>query len=200
MWEFNLPRLDVQEGSPEAIKIKSYLFQLTEQLKYLFSAIDTENLAPELSDAIQAAASATGQVNELRESTQRDLVRIKNQAADYIVERGTFGDWTYEKWASGKAECWCKHNVTGKFTTARNAPFYAPEDGADPVSISYPTNLFSAIPNCNITAALSTAWNYPFGWIYSHSKSAVAFIPVLAGQAGTSVTVTYYIRSVGKWI
>lgn len=26
--------------------------------------------------------------------------------ADYIVERGTSGIWTYEKWNSGKAVCW----------------------------------------------------------------------------------------------
>lgn len=28
------------------------------------------------------------------------------QNTDYIVERGTYGIWTYEKWSSGKAVCW----------------------------------------------------------------------------------------------
>lgn len=26
--------------------------------------------------------------------------------ADYIVQRGTSGIWTYRKWNSGDAECW----------------------------------------------------------------------------------------------
>ena len=26
--------------------------------------------------------------------------------ADYVVEQGTSGSWTYRKWASGVAECW----------------------------------------------------------------------------------------------
>lgn len=31
---------------------------------------------------------------------------LEEMGVDYIVERGTSGIWTYEKWASGKAVCW----------------------------------------------------------------------------------------------
>ena len=27
--------------------------------------------------------------------------------SDYIIDSGTSGVWTYRKWASGQAECWC---------------------------------------------------------------------------------------------
>ena len=32
--------------------------------------------------------------------------------ADYVVEQGTSGVWTYRKWASGVAECWAKITQT----------------------------------------------------------------------------------------
>ena len=34
-------------------------------------------------------------------------------AIDYIVDQGTIGAWTYRKWNSGTAECWCKTDITG---------------------------------------------------------------------------------------
>lgn len=43
--------------------------------------------------------------------TRNDLTNILNEVlptprADYIVEQGTSGIWTYRKWNSGIAECW----------------------------------------------------------------------------------------------
>ena len=32
--------------------------------------------------------------------------------ADYVVEQGTSGSWTYRKWASGVAECWLESELT----------------------------------------------------------------------------------------
>ena len=36
----------------------------------------------------------------------------ENDVADFIVEEGVSGDWTYKKWNSGIAECWCSKQVT----------------------------------------------------------------------------------------
>lgn len=33
-------------------------------------------------------------------------------AQDMVIETGTSGDWTYRKWASGIAECWCQKTST----------------------------------------------------------------------------------------
>lgn len=35
--------------------------------------------------------------------------------ADYIVEQGTSGIWTYEKWDSGKYNCWCTYKVPDNY-------------------------------------------------------------------------------------
>lgn len=39
-------------------------------------------------------------------------------AVDYIVEQGTSGIWTYRKWNSGIAECWCLYVGSIAVTTA----------------------------------------------------------------------------------
>ena len=38
--------------------------------------------------------------------------------ADYIVEQGTSGIWTYRKWNSGVAECWGYWTTTSTFLNA----------------------------------------------------------------------------------
>lgn len=63
--------------------------------------------------------------------------------ADYVVETGTSGIWTYEKWESGKAVCWGTktHTITGWGgwgNLQEGTPALA--------SISYPTDLFVAYP------------------------------------------------------
>lgn len=41
------------------------------------------------------------------ETTPENIGAVPATAvADYIVERGTDGDWIFEKWNSGKAVCW----------------------------------------------------------------------------------------------
>lgn len=50
--------------------------------------------------------------DELSETSNNSIANsvvasaIKKLSADYIVEQGTSGIWTYRKWASGVAECW----------------------------------------------------------------------------------------------
>ena len=49
-----------------------------------------------------------------------------NNTADYVVEQGTSGIWTYRKWNSGVAECWGKTSVSGSATmleTTVSLPF-----------------------------------------------------------------------------
>ena len=46
----------------------------------------------------------------VRYRTKAEL--LGDLAADYIVEQGVSGIWTYRKWASGVAECWAKITQT----------------------------------------------------------------------------------------
>lgn len=61
--------------------------------------------------------------------------------ADYVVEQGTSGIWTYEKWNSGKAVCWgTKTGNLSKISTYFNFHLYAFVD------VAFPTGLFIEPP------------------------------------------------------
>lgn len=106
MWDLNLPRLELREGTPEEQRIKSYLFQLADQLSYLFSNVDMENLAPELYAACQSAAVLPAEVSSLRDEMQNEFATL--------VEQGKGGGWTWRKWKNGRAEMFGNYiaNVT----------------------------------------------------------------------------------------
>lgn len=56
-------------------------------------------------------------------------------AKDYVIARGTSGSWTYRKWKSGLAECWCKYAVSDYSTANAWGTLY---DGAAITLPSYP--------------------------------------------------------------
>ena len=80
--------------------------------------------------------------------------KIIEGMADYIVETGTVGEWTYEKWASGKAECWCV--TTPMFTPSKpwgdGGTIYTQKDSdgtATYYKYSLP-NIFKSIRTANL--------------------------------------------------
>ena len=98
MWDFNLPRLDPQEGSPEAQKIKDYLYQLTEQLRLLFNSIDVENLAPDLYDAYRLAKNIPDDLQELRTRIDETVMRKElpvsaETSANYVLDGSSLHVW-----------------------------------------------------------------------------------------------------------
>jgi hypothetical protein len=114
-----------------------------------------------------------------------------SQMADFIVARGTSGIWTYEKWASGKAECWAKYS-------------YTVEDLADikkdiTVNQSFPFT-FTSLPTCNLTLANQVNWNH---YLSSCDFTKVQFtkFSIYRGGSGSTVEVsgTADIRVIGKW-
>jgi hypothetical protein len=40
------------------------------------------------------------------------LQQIDEPEVDYVIESGTSGIWTYQKWKSGIAKCWCNYSFT----------------------------------------------------------------------------------------
>lgn len=72
-----------------------------------------------------------------------------SEIADFIVEQGVVGDWTYRKWASGIAECWGVHTFTYS-TTMTESGNYATM-GSETVTINYPDGLFSRSPLVTLT-------------------------------------------------
>lgn len=87
---------------------------------------------------------------------------------DYIVEQGTNGIWTYEKWASGKAKCWGTTSMTFNCNSAwGNSGLY--HSGNTPAQATYPFS-FVEIPLC----------------VYSvETDGDNSVIPMASGRLGT---------------
>lgn len=62
----------------------------------------------------------------------------QTEIADYIVEQGTSGIWTYRKWNSGIAECWGTYHWNITSWTKWGEIYYSNGSG----NINYPSRLF----------------------------------------------------------
>ena len=62
--------------------------------------------------------------------------QIKN-SADYMVEQGTNGMWTYEKWASGIAKCWGQYTETVTYTQSNNNTEWVAQGTEIPLPIEF---------------------------------------------------------------
>lgn len=69
--------------------------------------------------------------------------KIDILSTDYIVEEGTDGIWKYQKWASGKAECWGVDTRTSFAVTTAYGSIYRT---SDLFRINLPTGLFNVAP------------------------------------------------------
>lgn len=78
MFNFSLPNMSDVGSSGDGKKIKSYLFQLTEQLRYVLNNIDTENLSPDLQKQYEGAVSVSSAVAKLEDFTNSALNSVNN--------------------------------------------------------------------------------------------------------------------------
>ena len=108
---------------------------------------------------------------------------------DYIVEQGTSGNWTYQKYASGYADLWWRGTVTTTSYTAVGSMVYT-----NIISLSMP---FGVTGNVVVTGSVqnlhmicNTDWSY--------SGKTVSF-RMLRAASMTLGNQTVSLRVVGKW-
>lgn len=113
---------------------------------------------------------------------------------DWIVEQGTSGIWTYEKWNSGKAVCWGIINgATGTFTSHGIAVYYSKA-----ISTSLPNNLFSTVSYA-IPTMISGGGGLLLPRTSAVSVSAVTVDFVRFYGGSDSLNIKYAIEVKGKW-
>lgn len=121
---------------------------------------------------------------------------ISDNEADYIVEQGTDGDWTYRKWNSGIAECWCR--VVGSwsvnFTSQGNNIYSA--SGWTAQSKALPTSLFTTVKYANVNVESS---GYTNSQQSSLSTSAVVFRAWNTYAASGMTIYAYSLYVKGTW-
>lgn len=121
-----------------------------------------------------------------------DLEIKGNMIADFVVEQGTSGIWTYRKWYSGIAECWGEspQNIT---TTLSGNGYYA---YGYTNYIQFPNDFF-----LSNTKPIVSVTNYGGGYLRAAIKeigqSSVQFY-ITTEWAGTW-DASFWIRAIGKW-
>lgn len=118
----------------------------------------------------------------------RDLYINGAPVADYVIEQGTDGMWTYRKWNSGIAECWGVYTQTLHTAAAGNAYIMSGN------TINFPNGLFTELPIPSVNSQ-GPAYCHPTVWEIQKTHIKMYFITLWASTANTDV----YIRAIGKW-
>ena len=117
---------------------------------------------------------------------------------DFVIERGTSGIWTYEKWASGKAVCWGVTNAElFSIDTEYSSVYYSEPSSTGKIgNAKFPVNLFCAAPNKIHIQNYATA-----GLIGCHirdvSKDEVNFF--VSNPIRVDLTLQFSIEANGRW-
>ena len=121
-----------------------------------------------------------------------------NNTADYVVEQGTSGIWTYRKWNSGLAECWGVYTMTTAATKTWGSLYYS--DTLAP-RINYPFTFTSRPQESAFLHGSSVA-----GWVYPEAGGIGLNTTTQTGQYGfvrpttiASSEVKYEYTVVGRW-
>lgn len=123
----------------------------------------------------------------------QEYINDKTQIADYIIEQGTTDGWTYEKWASGKAVCWC--------TVSKETAETSVVDTYLSFNIALPFTFVSRIPA--LITGSKNAWAF-YSWYDNASGTnalskviPVAYYHTSNLPSGSTVSIAIEIR--GTW-
>ena len=114
---------------------------------------------------------------------------LEDLGADYIVEQGKSGVWTYRKWASGVAECWGQPAKS----VASSGTFL----GANAYSTNFalPSGLFVSVDSANANPRLSSNYAIP---AYINTTPTSVGVDALSNESGTKdFSANIFVR--GRW-
>lgn len=118
--------------------------------------------------------------------------------ADYVVEIGTSGIWTYEKWESGKAVCWGLDTRQHAITQSWGGVFY---ESNNAYFLTYPSNFFISAPYVFSTICNSsgTAWVGDYGSGNVGTSARTPSFAFFRGTASNDIRITLNVKAIGRW-
>ena len=122
-----------------------------------------------------------------------DLTLNGNAVADYIVEQGSSGSWTYQKWNSGVAELWGYTQLTNvPITNTNNDGYYFSNVLSSDV---LPFSIVAGSANVEFTCANAGMW-----CTASSMSSATQYVSFRANRIKSATSsVNVYIQVKAKW-
>ena len=118
-------------------------------------------------------------------------------SADFIVEQGTYYNWTYRKWASGISECWGRWTAT---TTSWSAWGSVYEGNNYLANLSFPTGLFNAIPIVTAQVGLNGMSGGVMTEMGQVSQTSIGYvIPIRPNTFSQPLDYEYSIYAKGYW-
>lgn len=118
-------------------------------------------------------------------------IEIKgNMIADFVVEQGTSGIWTYRKWNSGIAECWGSTVINVTCPKQSGNVWFS-----DRKEIELPSALFTTCISGNIVCSDVWCWTGSTWFTSSHIKFKI----VRGSEHTQAFDVTVCISAKGKW-
>lgn len=116
--------------------------------------------------------------------------------ADYVIEQGASGIWTYRKWESGIVECWGAQSYSNIDVSSAWGSVY--ESAWQ--KLAFPPGLFTAAPEyCSITyggGSEATLSIEPFGL---PSKSETQTFCLTRAAASTIANAKVQVHAIGRW-
>lgn len=123
--------------------------------------------------------------------------QLEDERIDYIVEHGTSGYWTYDKWHSGKFEAWY-HRAgysTGTLTQVGSMSIY----NSNTVSITFPNIGITSVNACT-PSVHHPSNNYILGVVGNLiTTSSVKVIAYRIGGNTNALTLDWDIYLAGTW-
>lgn len=142
--------------------------------------------------------SNIGTLPELKTTNKDNLVNAINElSVDYVVEQGTNDIWTYRKWNSGIAECWCNKTLITAISNAWGSIY----DSNNKINeFDFPSNLFIEAPILSVVG-FPTEGNAIMGVEFSTplTQSNVPRTYITSAKTKTSSTYIVSYRAIGKW-
>lgn len=136
---------------------------------------------------------AFGKVSEYENCFDCDWdVRLKGApVADFVVEQGTSGIWTYQKWNSGIAECWGEYSGTAHISNSISNVYCS-----NVITVDYPIT-FSAPAVFIVSGGSNDKINWARKFAQNRTNQAAFVMIAPEQQNGTQISVNIHVY--GRW-
>ena len=168
--------------------------QISGVMKAVASAQAKASAAQETANQAKNVADAAATPAQVAEAIAQSEGRI----ADYVVETGADEIWAWQKWASGKAECWgvSKLSVSANGWNGSGSTYYI--NGSE----AFPAGLFTDAPELWVHPGNDNLGGNLFIYAAKHEPVTAAtakYRLMRSSNFGQAVTIDVNLHAIGIW-